>query len=184
MLRTLLLCAAAFAACTPSPQDAAMRQSSLTTGTIMQGASNTESAASGQTGQDGDDRFHAARGPIPTPVSAAEDPASVPKPAMSVDSPAEALGRRILSTAFVRVGPDDNLTVELHNGHVLVLQNMVMRRKDYCGVQVLEGLGGTKYCGRYADVVAARPGGHATPVAPEPVVSNPVKPEPRFPEHK
>jgi hypothetical protein len=184
MLRTLLLCAAAFPACTPSPQDASMRQSSPISGTIMQGGSNARSVASSQTGQVADDRLHAAQGPIPTPVSAAENAVFIPKPAMPADSPAEAMGRRILSTAFVRVGPDDHLTVELHNGHVLVLRNMVMGPKDYCGVQVLDGSGGAKYCGRYSDVVAARPGGLATPVAPEPVVSNPVKAEHRSPQQK
>jgi hypothetical protein len=80
-------------------------------------------------------------------------------PHMPVDSPAEAIGRRTLSAAFVRVGPDGHLTVELHNGLVLVLRDVVMRRKNYCGVQLLVGLQETKYCGGYADVAAARAGG-------------------------
>jgi hypothetical protein len=71
----------------------------------------------------------------------------------------EAGGRRILSTAFVRVGPDGHLTVELRNGRVLVLRDVVMRPKDYCGVQVPGG----RYCGGYAEVAAARPGGAAVP---------------------
>lgn len=83
------------------------------------------------------------------------------------DSPAEALGRRILSTAFVRVGPDRHLTVELHGGRVLVLRDVVMRPRDYCGVQVAGDPARTKYCGGYAEVAAARPGGAPTPASGE-----------------
>jgi hypothetical protein len=61
------------------------------------------------------------------------------------------------------VGPDGLLTVELRNGRVLVLRNVVMRRKDYCGVQVLGGPAGGQYCGGYAEVAAARPGGVTAP---------------------
>jgi hypothetical protein len=64
-----------------------------------------------------------------------------------------------LSTAFVRVGPDGLLTVELRNGSVLVLRNVVMRPKDYCGEQVAGSTADAKYCGGYAQVAAARPGG-------------------------
>ncbi len=74
------------------------------------------------------------------------------------DSPAEALGRRTLSTAFVRIGPDGHLTVELRDGRVVVLRDVVMRAKDYCGVPVAGDAAGAKYCGGYADVAAARPG--------------------------
>lgn len=79
-------------------------------------------------------------------------------PGPLTDSPAEALGRRILSTAFVRIGPGGHLTVELHDGRVLVLRDVVMRPRDYCGVQVTSGGGGSKYCGGYAEVAAARSG--------------------------
>jgi hypothetical protein len=68
-----------------------------------------------------------------------------------------------LSTAFVMVGPDGHLTVELRTGHVLVLRDVVMRPKDYCGVQVLGGPAGKRYCGGYAEVAAARPGGAPAP---------------------
>lgn len=74
------------------------------------------------------------------------------------DSPAEARGRRILSTAFVRVGADGQLTVELHDGRVLVLRDVVMRPRDYCGVQVAGDPARARYCGGYAEVAAARPG--------------------------
>ena len=75
------------------------------------------------------------------------------------DSPAEAQGRRILSTAFVRLGPGEHLMVELHNGDVLNLRDVTMRQADYCGVQVSGTSAPAKYCGGYADVAAARPGG-------------------------
>jgi hypothetical protein len=77
-----------------------------------------------------------------------------------------------LSTAFVMVGPDGRLVVELRNGRVLVLRNVVMRRKDYCGVQVIGGKAGGQYCGGYAEVAAARPGAAPAPVEPNPAVSN------------
>lgn len=118
----------------------------------------------------------AALGPIPEPVSAAENPAS----ASPADSAAEAEGRRTLSTAFVKEGPDRLLTVELRNGRVLVLRNVVMRPKDYCGVQVLGGPAGAKYCGGYAEIAAARSGGAPAPAEPDLAVSNPVE-SPRRP---
>jgi hypothetical protein len=79
-----------------------------------------------------------------------------------------------LSTAFVRVGPDGHLTVELRDGRVLVLRNVVMRPKDYCGAQVLGGKAGAKYCGGYADVAAARPGGPAARSEPVQAAANPL----------
>lgn len=87
--------------------------------------------------------------PSPDPVPSSS------KPSPLIDSPAEALGRRILSTAFVRVGAGGHLTVELRDGSTLVLRDVVMHPKDYCGVQVA----GAKYCGGYAEVTAARAGG-------------------------
>lgn len=97
----------------------------------------------------------AAVGPPPVAVSEAK----VPLTGGPVDSPAEAAGRRTLSTAFVRIGPDGHLTVELQNGQVMVLRNVVMRSKDYCGVQVFGRPAGKQFCGGYAEVTAARPGG-------------------------
>ena len=75
------------------------------------------------------------------------------------DSPAEARGRLILSTAFVRVGPDGHLTVELSNGRVLALRDVVMRPRDYCGMHIAGDPASGRYCGGYAEVAAARPGG-------------------------
>jgi hypothetical protein len=77
-----------------------------------------------------------------------------------------------LSTAFVRVGPDGHLTVELRDGRTMVLRDVVMRPRDYCGVLVA----GTRYCGGYGDIAAARPGGGPVPVAPDPGADNPVQP--------
>lgn len=75
------------------------------------------------------------------------------------DTPAEAKGRRILSTAFVRIGPDGFLTVEVRGQGGVVLRDVVMRRRKYCGVPVSGGTAGVQYCGRYDEVLAARPGG-------------------------
>jgi hypothetical protein len=74
------------------------------------------------------------------------------------------------------VGPDGHLTVELRDGRVLVLRNLVMRPKDYCGMQVAGGPARAKYCGGYAEVAAARPGGAPALNQPSSAVSNPVEP--------
>ena len=111
------------------------------------------------------------QGSIPEPVSAAEDTA----PAPGADSPAEAEGRRTLSTAFVRVGPGGHLTVELRDGRTIVLRDVVMRARDYCGVQVPGGSARTRYCGGYGDVAAARPGGAPAPDEPDPAILNPAE---------
>ena len=137
-----------------------MRNASPASGTAETGSGETAqggraSATPELTRRDAGDRGQAAQGPMPAPVSAAENPA----PALSTDSPEEALGRRTLSTAFVRVGPDEHLTVELRNGRRLVLRDVVMRREDFCGDLAQVGQPGTRYCGRYADVASARPGG-------------------------
>lgn len=181
MLRIFLSVFTAFAACTPSPQDAVMHNSSLIPATAAPGLSETmadgqNSVATMPDGRDDAAAAKAAQGPIPVAVSAVENPA----PAKLADSSAEAQGRRLLSTAFVRIGPDGHMTVELHDGRTLVLRNVVMRPKDYCGV----GLRGTKYCGGYADIAAARPGGMTSSAEPEPAVSNPIKPEPRSSQRK
>ena len=158
-----------------------MHSSSPGEGTTAEGSSaagqgGQPSRAASATGRGNGDQQPAALGPIPEAVSAAENPA----PAPPADSPAEAEGRRTLSTAFVRVGPDGHLTVELRSGRVLVLRNVVMRPNDYCGVQVLGGPAGAKHCGGYAEVAAARPGGAPAPEAPDLAVSNPVE-SPRSP---
>lgn len=96
----------------------------------------------------------AALAPIPEAISVLPHPL----PPSSSSLTASAHGRRTLSTAFVRVGPDGHLTVEQRDGRVLILRNVIMRAKDYCGIAV-SGPAKVQYCGSYADVLAARPGG-------------------------
>lgn len=135
-----------------------MRSPSPTSGTPVEELSGSKLDDQNPAGARGSepaagDREQAAQGPIPVPVSAAANPA----PSLLADSPAAAQGRRTLSTAFVMVGPDGHLTVELHDGHALVLRDVTMRAKNYCGVLV--GRPSRSFCGTYADVAAARPGG-------------------------
>lgn len=170
----IMLWSAALAASTPSLQEAAMRSPGPVPGITSETSRKGEgSAAPGPTGQGAGEHGQAAQGPILEPVSAAANPA----PARPADSPAAAHGRRTLSTAFVRVGPHGHLTVELRNGRVLVLRDVVMRAKDYCGVHVLGGPHGKQYCGGYADVAAARSGGAPASDAPASAAPNPVKPD-------
>jgi hypothetical protein len=156
----MLIFAAALAACTPS-QDDAMRSPSPTAALGAKSTATNEQSA--------------AVGPIAQPVSAAEKPA----PVSPTDSAAEAVGRRTLSTAFVRVGPDGLLTVERRDGRTLVLRNVVMRRNDYCGTQVSGNKPGGKYCGRYGEVAAARPGGGQPRAEPDLAAPNPLAPAKR-----
>ena len=92
------------------------------------------------------------------------------------DSPAEAQGRRTLSTAFVRVGADRHLTVELSDGRAMVLRDVAMGPREYCGVLVLGDPAGKRYCGGYGDIATARPGGGPAPGAPDPATLDPVEP--------
>jgi hypothetical protein len=129
------------AACTPSPQKVVMPDSSSTA------------------------QHSKAQGPEqPAAVTIPPVTATTPTGAGPLtDTPAEALGRRTLSTAFVRIGPDGHLTVELLDGRVIVLRDVIMGPKDYCGVQVSGNSARNKYCGGYAEVAAARPGGGKLP---------------------
>jgi hypothetical protein len=149
MSRILLPLLGAIAACTPSPRDAAMP-----TSVVPQTEAQETSDVSGAGHPDAAAPERAARGPSPAPVSAADNPL----PARRADSPEEARGRRILSTAFVMVGPDGYLTVELRDGRMLVLRDVTMQPRDYCGAPVSGGSGKARYCGGYAEIVAARPG--------------------------
>lgn len=114
----------------------------------------------------------AALGPAVQPISAAGN-------SLPADSAAEALGRRTLSTAFVRVGPDGLVTVQLHGGRTLVLRNLVMRRKKFCGSLLAGERAGTEYCGGYAEVAAARPGGAAVPAPADIAAPHPLGPSRR-----
>lgn len=72
----------------------------------------------------------------------------------------EERGRHILSTAFVRIGPDGYLTVEERDGRLLILRDVTMHTKAYCGRLVSSaGADDRSHCGKYANVVDARPGG-------------------------
>lgn len=150
-----------------------MRSSSPASGTTAPVSRIRESEARNgparsSVGQDSGSRLQAVQAPIPEVVSAAENPGHAMADALS----AQVAGRRTLSTAFVRVGPDGHLTVELHDGSVLVLRDVVMRTSDYCGKQVQGGPVGKRYCGKYANVAAARPGGAPVPDESVPAVSN------------
>ena len=116
------------------------------------------------------DQEGAALGPAAQPVSAEENPA----PATLADSAAEAQGRRTLSTAFVRAGPDGLLTVKLHDGRSLILRNLVMHRKKYCGIQMRGDQTRAEYCGGYAEVADARPGGTPAPAPPDLAAPTPL----------
>lgn len=142
-----------------------MRNSSPASGTTASGSSEARPEGQGpgaatETGQVAREAERAALGPSAEPVSAAENPLP-PRPA--ADSPAEAQGRRILSTAYVMVGPDGLLTVRLRDGRELLLRNAVLRPKDFCGALVHGGKTGAQYCGGYAEVAAARPSGVPAP---------------------
>ena len=130
MLR-LLLPLPALAACAPSPEKV-----------VMPSPMSEQATRAAQT-------------PNPEPVSKPVPGGAIPAPGPLADAPAAALGRRTLSTAFVRVGPDGYLTVELRDGRVLALRDVTMGPREYCGAQG----SGKRYCGGYADVAAARPGG-------------------------
>lgn len=164
MLATLLPMVAALAACTPSAQESAMHNPGRDSGNTDQGSSTTgsqtpDTAAPNSPAQVTRDQDRAAVGPSPAPVSAAENPL----PAGPADSPLAAQGRRTLSTAFVQVGPDGLLTVQLRDGRILLLRNVVMRPNDYCGAQASGSSAGKQYCGGYADVAEARPNGAPLP---------------------
>ena len=74
------------------------------------------------------------------------------------------------------MGPDGHLTVDLRDGRTMVLRDVVMRPRDYCGLQVRDGAAGGPYCGGYAEVAAARPGGGPSPGAPDPRTLDPAGP--------
>lgn len=176
MLRILLSISSMLAPGTPSPQKAAMPSPSIALAPTVQSSITSRpegdgSAAPSLSGRGVGNSEQAALGQIPEPSAVAKNAA----PGPLTDSPAEARGRRILSTAFVRVGPDGHLTVELRNGRVLVLRDVVMRPKDYCGVHVAGDPARAKYCGGYAEVTEARPGGVPAPDRPDLAVSNSVE---------
>ena len=137
----MFLIALMLVACTPTPKKAAMPDPNTT----AQSSRELDSKQS-----------------VPEAITAVTI-VKTTAPGPLTDTPAEAAGRRTLSAAFVRMGPDGHLTIELLDGRVMVLRDVVMGPKDYCGVQVAGDPARTKYCGGYAEVAAARPGGGAQP---------------------
>jgi len=120
----------------------------------------------------------AAQGPVPAPVSAAGIPAAgnllaPPGPPARPDTPAEARGRKLLSTAFVRVGPDGRLAVTLRDGRRLALRDVAMGPRSYCGRPAGDPAE-KRFCGGYAEVAAARPDDAAPSVAAVPADGRPA----------
>lgn len=147
-----LTCLAMLAACTSAPREAATRTPSSRQETVDDRSSK---AIRAMTNRHADQADQAAQGPIATAVSAAQNPA----PEMVSPLAADAEGRRILSTAFVRSGPDGYVAIELRDGRTLILRDIVMRANDYCGLQTDIKRSGVRHCGGYADIAAARPSG-------------------------
>lgn len=77
----------------------------------------------------------------------------------------EAEGRRILSTAFVRIGPGGHILVQERDGAPRLLRDVTMRARAYCGWLVSGGVIDQLYCGKYANIIAARPGDAAVHIA-------------------
>lgn len=107
-------------------------------------------------GQGADFATPAAQGPSTVPIPATAD-SIAPSSARPADKISEDRGRRIFSTAFVRIGPGGHLSVRHHDGRELVLRDVTMRAKVFCGRQMSGEAMGKIYCGNYADVAAAQP---------------------------
>lgn len=156
----LLPCIAALVACNPPPKE-----------TKMSNPTPVPAAAAPQS-RETDIERHGSALPGSTKQGVAANNVA---PARRPDSPEEAEGRRTLSTAFVRVGAGEHLAVELRDGRTVVLRDVAMGPRDYCGLQVAGGSSGKKYCGGYGDVAAARPVAGPAPGAPDPRTLNPAE---------
>lgn len=142
MLRYPIAACAAISACTLPLHDAATSGSNRMSPATGQGAGASRPA---------DDGSGALNREGPDPLAG---------------SPSAMRGRRIFSTAFVRTGPEGRLTVELRDGTMVVLRDVVMGPRNYCGTRLVAGRSADRYCGGYAEVKAARPGDAATPGEP------------------
>jgi hypothetical protein len=138
---------AALAACAPTPQEAAVREAAPTSpaASVMNEGAVTQ----------------AAPGPIPEPVSAADNPfpgtsSSTADDAAAGDAEADAFvqGRRIVSTAFVRLGPGGHLLVTMRDRREVALRDVTMEKRQFCGTGL--DAQGARRCYPYADVAAAR----------------------------
>jgi hypothetical protein len=158
MRRILPPLSAALAACAPPPQEA-----------LVPGPGTTADRRAPA-------QLTAAQAPVPKPVSAATNT----HPGPLIDSDAEAHGRRIVSTAFVRISPDGQLFVELRDARVLVLRDVTMGATEFCGMQAaddVQGTTGKRQCHGYAEVVAARSGDTPAGGTPVPAGSKSVATE-------
>lgn len=68
-----------------------------------------------------------------------------------------ARGRQIVSTAFVRLGPDGLMELETRDGRRMVLRGVTMTPHTVCGITVARGTTGKRRCIDYAQVTQARP---------------------------
>jgi hypothetical protein len=98
----------------------------------------------------------AQQGPIPDPVSAAANPHPLTAAGPHGGTNAAARGRRIVSTAFVRLGPDGLMQLETRDGRRLTLRGVTMEPRAVCGVTVAERAG-KRQCINYTQVTQARP---------------------------
>lgn len=114
-------------------------------------------------------------------VLAASNPAAEVARIMSDDAAEDrsltqaAQGRRLISAAFVRMGPDRRMTVTLHGGRELILQDVTIHAQKYCGLVVADGQVGARHCGGYAEIAGAAPGGGALLDQPDLAAPNPLK---------
>lgn len=153
----LLIYATLIAACTPTLQKAAMRPSEASTDLIAEGEGATVLP-----GRDTLQPIREEAGGLAPAMAEMDTTETLAKksvgPSRVADTAAAAQGRRTLSTAFVRVGPDGHLTVKLKGGRVLVLRDVKMGPRKYCGLQAGSGASPANYCGAYDDVAGAWPG--------------------------
>ena len=98
----------------------------------------------------------AQQGLTPEPVSAAANPHPLTAAAPHKGTDAALQGRQIVSTAFVRLGPDGWMELETRNGRRTVLRGVTMEPRAVCGVTVA-GRAGKRQCITYAQVTQARP---------------------------
>lgn len=65
-------------------------------------------------------------------------------------------GRRLLTAAFVRMGPEGRLTADLRDGRTVLLHGVTMHPAKFCGIRTDGANAGTRFCARYGEVVGAR----------------------------
>ncbi len=121
---------------------------------VMAGIAMLEAGLSARETQRLEAAAEASAGSSASVSGAPATPPCGPSPARS----REGEGRRILSSAFVRIGPGGYILVQERDGTPRLLRDVTMRAKAYCGWLVSEGVIGELYCGKYANVIAAQTG--------------------------